>query len=687
MFTETGLGHYSKVIWQYLWLIFLIIILCTGTTFVINQRTPLVYEASALIQVHDTQTTNNNVFTDQALAQSYALLVKSPEVLQAVAKKIPGVSPQQLASQVSDSPLDNTQILQIRATAETPNLATDIANTVAQVFIKQQTDRTITQLKITALKLSQNLTNAKQILDKDQTELANLQNEQASPDRIAHQNDIISNDQISYNALQASYNQVQQQILQAPNILTIVQPATPPTTSNSHTLLNTIIAAALSLLIMLIFILLRDWIDTTIKTPNDVERLACLRALGSIPLRKKALEDDEDETDSHVALIKDEVITQAFVGIRTYFSTYGKGKQTFVVTSLHTKAGTSTVAAHLALSLAQSGVRVLLIDAHLQKPSLQQLFKGSTTLGLTTVLTDYNWLQNANAHQVYNWLSQWQTHVPNLWFLPAGPTISQQASIMLSPVLPMFLQNILKPVPHSTKHGPTSSFIDVIIFDTPPLEMTTDTLAIAACADASLLVIKAGKEQPQMVQKAQEILTRLQAPTLGVIVNYQTPKHQPYFYTNSGQAYRDAGDVGAELAPSTPTHALENAQRSNATFAGTGQAQAGRDESLPDFAGSDGLAPTPRVSPRLAPQPLSAPSPTETPNERELPIPSSTQGTTSIATLEKEPASSVPTPAEKPSGQTLPAIAPTPNNASLGLGQLLSNAHTKSEASTYKGQK
>ena len=190
-----------------------------------------------------------------------------------------------------------------------------------------------------------------------------------------------------------------------------------------------------------------------------------------------------------------------------------------------------------------------------------------------------------------------------------------------------------------------------------------------------------------MVQKAQEILTRLQAPTLGVIVNYQKPKHQPYFYTNSGQAYRDAGDVAPQLASATPTHALENAHRSNATFLETGQAQAGRDEPLPDFVGSDGLAPTPRVSPRLAPQPLSAPSPTETHNERELSIPSSSQGTTSIATLEIEPASAASTPAEKPSGQTLPAIAPTPNSASLGLGQLLNNAHTKSEAGTYKGQK
>jgi capsular exopolysaccharide synthesis family protein len=621
MFTETGLGHYSKVIWQYLWLIFLMVILCTGTTFIINQRTPPVYEAVALIEVHDTQAINNNVFTDQALAQSYALLVNSPTVLQAAAQKIPGESTQKLISQVSDSPLDNTQILQIRATADTPNLATTIANTVAQVFIKQQTDRAITQLKNTALKLNQNLADAKQTLDNDQAQLADLQDNHVSSDRIAHQNGIISNDQISYNALQASYNQVQQQILQAPNTLTVVQPAMPPTTSNSHTLLNTFIAAALSLLIMLIFVLLRDWIDTTIKTPNDVERQTCLRALGSIPWRKKALEDDEDETNSHVSLIQDDVITQAFVGIRTYFSAYGQGKQTFVVTSLHTKAGTSTVAAHLALSLAQSGVRVLLIDAHLQKPSLQQLFKGSTTQGLTTVLTDYNWLQHANAQQIYNWLSQWQTHVPNLWFLPAGPTIPQQASIMLSPVLPMFLQNVLKPIPHLTKDGLTSRFIDVIIFDTPPLEKTTDTLAIAACADASVLVIKAGKEQPQMVQKAQEMLTRLQAPALGAIVNYQRPKHQPYFYTNPGQAHRDTGDIEAELAPSTPTPSPENAQTSNATSVEIGQTRRdsalrlSRDEPLPDLVGSDGLALIPQVSSRLASQPLTVASPTETNHE------------------------------------------------------------------------
>src|SRR5579859_4939036 len=225
-------GHYTQVIRRYLGLILLIVTPCTGITFIINQRMPPVYEASALIQIHDTQAANNNVFTDQALTQSYALLVNSPEVLQAVAQKIPGVSSQQLASQVSDSPLDNTQILQIRATADTPDLATTISNTVAQVFIQQQTDKVTTQLTNTAMKLEQDLTQAKQTVDNDQAQLASLQDERAAPDRIAYQNDVLSNCQISYNTLQASYNEVEQQILHAPNTLIIVQPATPPTTSN-----------------------------------------------------------------------------------------------------------------------------------------------------------------------------------------------------------------------------------------------------------------------------------------------------------------------------------------------------------------------------------------------------------------------------------------------------------------------
>ena len=139
------------------------------------------------------------------------------------------MSLQQLTTQVSASPLDNTQILQIRATAQTAKLAADLSNTVAQVFVQQQTSSVTAQLTSTATKLAQNLQKAQAALDNDQAQLATLQNNHASADSIARQNDLISNDQVSRSTLQANYDQVQQQLLQAPNTLSIVQSATPPT--------------------------------------------------------------------------------------------------------------------------------------------------------------------------------------------------------------------------------------------------------------------------------------------------------------------------------------------------------------------------------------------------------------------------------------------------------------------------
>lgn len=424
MFTRTGFGHYIHVIWRHLWLILIVVALCTGTTLLINKRIPPVYEASALIQVHDTQTSNNNVYTDQALAQSYALLINQPEVLSIVAQDIPGLTLRQLTSQVSDSPLDNTQIIQVRATANNPEQAATIANTVTQVFIKLQTDKIIAQLRTTAGKLGQSLTKAKQAIDNDQANLTLLQQNNASADRIAHQNDLINNDQINYNSLQTSYNQVQQQILQVPNTLTVAQAATPPTTSNSSTLTSTLVATSLSLLIMLIFVFLLDWMDTTIKTPADIEHILHLQVLGSIPRRKKATQQVENEITVNVPLVQDEAIQQAFIGITSYFAINRQGKQTIVITGIHSKAGSSTVAANLALTLAQGGLRVLLIDANVNNPSQHYHFKAHPStkgLGLSTTLTDHNWQATINSSQVYNWLAQWQTYIPNLWFLPAGP--------------------------------------------------------------------------------------------------------------------------------------------------------------------------------------------------------------------------------------------------------------------------
>ncbi len=528
MFIGTGLGHYLTVLRRWLWLIVLVVLVCTGITYGVNTITTPVYEATALIQVHDAGEANSSVFTDQALAQSYALLVTSPDVLQAVTQKVPGTSVRKLESQVSDSPLDNTQIIQVRASAKSPELAAEIANNVVSSFITIQSTETNTQLRGVAAKLYINLSKAKQTVDADQTQLAMLEDNHAPDEQVARQNDILNNDQLNYSSLQANYNQVEQQLLQVSNILTVAQPATPPSTASSpHTLLDTIIAGIASLLVMIIFVLILDWINTTIKTPDDVEQMTQVNALGSIPFQK----GNKNSVATALPLTNNEVVEHAFVGISTNIAMTINGKRSLLVTGTHTQVGTSTAAANLAISLARSGVRVLLVDANLQHPMLHKVFQNANQRGLTTTLTDMGLFQNATPQQVYTWLTQWNTKVPNLWFLPSGPPPANGAIVLRSPVMRLFLKCLLQPVQHSVDTPPTS-LVDIIIFDAAPLDDGSDTLALASFTSASILVVEAGKDQASLVQKAQATLQKMYSPLLGVIVNKRKAHYQPYFYAS-----------------------------------------------------------------------------------------------------------------------------------------------------------
>jgi len=562
MFIGAGLSHYASVLLRWLWLIGLTVCICAGSTYAINVFTAPTYEASALVQVHDASTTNNNVFTDQALAQSYALLLNRPTVLIAVVKRMPKLTVPQLAATVSDSPLDNTQIIQVRTTAKDPVLAATIANTVVDVFIKIQVDDETTHLKGVATKLYKSLVAAKQNVSADQAQLVALQDAHAPQDRIAHQNDVLSSDQVSYNSLLMNYDQVQQQLLQVSNILTVAQAATPPTIPSSpRTFLNTLVAAALSGLAVIVFILLLDWIDTSIKTSDDIEQLAQINSLGSIPFCKHTTQSLDA---INLPLINDNKIKQAFVGISTNTLTAGGGKHSILVTGLHQKAGASTVAANLAITLAASGLRVLLVDANLHNASLHRVFKSANSSGLTNLFTDNDLFQDGST--IYSWLHQLSTRVPNLYFLPSGPTTAAIGTLFLSPKMHPFLNSLLQPAQHIAHETP-SALVDVILFDSAALD-NTNTLALASFTDASILVIDAGKEDAMMLRKAYTVLHRLSCTPLGAIINRQKSKHKSYLYTHHSHEFvpTKEDEHAMNTISSSTFQPIRNTQRISSSF-------------------------------------------------------------------------------------------------------------------------
>jgi len=509
-------------------------IICSCATFGISKFIlKSVYQATSLIQVNgplvptNSSSGGNDVFSEQALAVGYSLLITSTDVLQAVAQKVPGVDLTQLQSAVSASPQAGTQIIEVRAQADNPQLAADIANTVVNVFIQMQVDKVIAPLKSQDAKFTQDLLTTSAAINKIQLQLVTLQKSGASPDAIARENNTLVTYQANYNTLLTSEQKLQLQESQANNALSIAQTAIPPDQlSSPHVLLNTIIAAALGLLLMIVFALLLDWLDSSIQTPEDVVRLARLEPLGSVPLSKRPLllENTADPFEASDGAIE-QIFTAMVIG--NSLSALSHGQHALLVTGLRMGAGVTTTATNLAISLARSGKRVLLVDANLRQPSLHEIFHCPNARGFADSLADNH--QYSDGRTILSQLSFWRTNIPNLWLLPAGSTATHPPIVQRLQELRM-LTNLLLGKTQNITGTMSSNGVEIIIFDAPVLSEGVDAVALASVTDYSVLVVDAGKERNETVSKAAAALKRIGSPVLGVVVNRQTARHRPYFY-------------------------------------------------------------------------------------------------------------------------------------------------------------
>lgn len=528
--------HYAQVMRRWLWLMVVGVIICSSVTFAINKfLIKPVYEATALIQVNGALTptassSGNDVFSDQALAISDSLLVTSTDVLQSVASQIPGVSLSQLETKVSASPQASSQIIQVRADAGSAELAAKIANTVVKVFIQQQVDKVSAPLKSQDKVITQNVHTTKIAMNQAQSQVANLQSSGAAPDAIASENGILASYQANYNSLLTSQQQIQSQENQVNNALSIAQAAQlPDQASSPHTTVNTAIAGAAGLLLVIILALLLDWLDTSIQTTEDIVKLAHLEALGSVPFSHSPLLLARATKPS---VPSDDRIAQAFTSMVVGNSSreLNTGQHIVLVTSLRRGAGVTTIATNLAISLARLGKHVLLIDANLGRPVLHDIFqRPNSEEGFASSLMDGDpYSDQAVQPQV----TLCRTKIPNLHILPAGSTSTPPLIVEHMQELRMLTDWLLGKTQGAIE---TTELIDSIIFDAPAMSESADAVALAAVANHSILVVEAGRERNEIVSRAGETLEQLGVPVLGVVVNRQTASHRSYLYNDGNQ--------------------------------------------------------------------------------------------------------------------------------------------------------
>ena len=203
------------------------------------------------------------------------------------------------------------------------------------------------------------------------------------------------------------------------------------------------------------------------------------------------------------------IISEYFKFMRTQILNMAKEKniRTILVTSALPEEGKSFVSSNLAASIATGlDQHVLLVDADLKKPTLDELLKIKSKLGLSDFLVN-------EKHQLSDLIQK--TKVPKLSFLPSGTLYERSSELLASEVMKMFVMDV--------KYRYDDRYI---IFDSPPAQIS-ETLGLADKVDGIILVVKAGKTNKKLVSKTAKILSMKK--NMGIVLNYCSFKSTPYY--------------------------------------------------------------------------------------------------------------------------------------------------------------
>ncbi|HWO88135.1 MAG TPA: polysaccharide biosynthesis tyrosine autokinase [Gemmatimonadales bacterium] len=276
-----------------------------------------------------------------------------------------------------------------------------------------------------------------------------------------------------------------------------------------------------------------EYLDQTIKNAADVERALEVPVLGLIPFEPAAAgAQGNGRRKASLPLVSlvspDHPSSEAYRTLRTnvtFVNAEERALQVLVVTSPGPGEGKSTTAANLAITLAQQGTRVLLVDADLRRPLVHRAFSLVQEPGLTDVLVGTAHPREAIRPNV----------VPKLDVLPAGALPPNPSELLGSPTMHRLLAQL------RTEY-------QTIVFDSPPALAVTDAAVLGAAADAVILVLRAGETEEVAAQRALEQLRRVQARVAGTVLNgVEKDSDRYYNYYTYYRADRGTGGLLTQI--------------------------------------------------------------------------------------------------------------------------------------------
>ena len=280
--------------------------------------------------------------------------------------------------------------------------------------------------------------------------------------------------------------------------------------------------------------------DNTVRTPEQAQIISGLPSLGMIPLGSKsghgtngkrlALTASKEVVETVTQIRPQSQMAESYRALRTslLLSNLGAPPKVIMVTSARPQEGKTTTSINTAIVLAQKGVRVLLIDADLRRPSVHKTLGMGPRSGLSNVLTGSATVQQTITTSPI---------LPNLLIMPAGTPPPNPAELLASSNMRDLIAELRQQFDH-------------IVIDTPPTLSVTDAVVMSPRADATILVIRSGHTTKQALRRARDILTQVNAHVAGVLLNAVDLTSPDYYYYYEyqgkyGQYYQEDVDGAA----------------------------------------------------------------------------------------------------------------------------------------------
>lgn len=336
--------------------------------------------------------------------------------------------------------------------------------------------------------------------------------------------------------------------IQTSNIKVIDAAVVPKNPINTQKQKPLILAVLLGLALGLGVIFLVDYLDQTIKTPEEVKVLLGLPALGIIPStaakevkvydsyhykysykfgnpptpknpEKSKQKNNPKSQDIELInfLDTDSLFVEKYRLIRTsiMLSVPKEPPRIIAVSSALPAEGKTATTINLAVSFSQLGKRTLVIDGDLRKPRIHKIFKVKNSAGLSSYLAG-----RAEFNQAI-----YKTQIPNLFVVPSGPLPPNPVELLDSVVMAKMLEKLLEKV-------------DFIFIDTPPLVGIVDAIVIGKYSHGLILVTWAGKTHRNALEKTKQELDQFNIRTLGVVLNRAHEKRKDYGYNYHTYQYK-----------------------------------------------------------------------------------------------------------------------------------------------------